>query len=137
MMMNSLSHKMSALIHRTEKDEARDDHKLDKTISDTVFNCNACVPASPEPYFNDRWLYDDCEDKESENLEELAVVEEEPGGSVIELVKQCKEDGGEEFKLEDEVDILADLFIKRFRSQMRMQKQLSLRRSESDLEELE
>ncbi|KAI6700911.1 hypothetical protein NL676_015235 [Syzygium grande] len=52
---------------------------------------------------------------------------EDPGGSVIDLVKNSKQEG-EEFVLEDEIDRVADLFIRRFHRQIRMQKQLSLKR---------
>ncbi|EEF49299.1 uncharacterized protein LOC8273061 [Ricinus communis] len=58
---------------------------------------------------------------------------EDPGGSVIELVKNSKKEG-EEFSLEDEIDHVADLFIKRFHRQMRMQKQLSIKRYQEMLE---
>ncbi|KAJ4908417.1 Uncharacterized protein Rs2_12075 [Raphanus sativus] len=47
-------------------------------------------------------------------------------GSVIDMVKHSKEDKGEEFKLEDEIDKVADLFISRFHQQMWLQKQISL-----------
>ncbi|WZZ91356.1 hypothetical protein YC2023_119935 [Brassica napus] len=47
-------------------------------------------------------------------------------GSVIDMVKHSKEDKGEEFRLEDEIDNVADLFITRFHRQMWLQKQLSL-----------
>lgn len=54
-------------------------------------------------------------------------------GSVIELVKKSKEarkggEIGEEFKLEDEIDEVADLFIKRFHRHMWIQKQNSFKR---------
>ncbi|XP_030450637.1 uncharacterized protein LOC115672822 [Syzygium oleosum] len=52
---------------------------------------------------------------------------EDPGGSVIDLVKNSKQEG-EDFVLEDEIDRVADLFIRRFHRQIRMQKQLSLKR---------
>lgn len=65
---------------------------------------------------------------ESEDLEF-----EDPGGSVIDLVKNSKKEG-EEFRLEDEIDHVADLFIKRFHRQIRMQKQLSVKRHQEMLE---
>lgn len=58
---------------------------------------------------------------------------EDPGGSVIDLLKTSKEGAGEEFSLEDEIDHVADLFIKRFHRQMRMQKQLSLNRYQPEM----
>lgn len=59
---------------------------------------------------------------------------EDPGRSVIDIVKNSKEDNGEEFRLEDEIDRVADLFIRRFHHQMRMQKQHSLKRHQEMLE---
>ncbi|CAL0321597.1 unnamed protein product [Lupinus luteus] len=50
------------------------------------------------------------------------------GGSVIELVKSSKEDAGKEFKMEEEIDHMADLFIKKFHRQIMLQKQDSLKR---------
>nr|QEY02174.1 putative magnesium transporter NIPA8 [Oliveria decumbens] len=53
-------------------------------------------------------------------------------GSVIELVKKTKEaQDGEEFKLEDQIDEVADLFIQRFHRQMWIQKQNSFKRRSS------
>ncbi|RDX58006.1 hypothetical protein CR513_62713, partial [Mucuna pruriens] len=50
------------------------------------------------------------------------------GGSVIDLVKSSKEEAGQEFKMEDEIDHMADLFIRRFRRQILLQKQDSFKR---------
>lgn len=53
-------------------------------------------------------------------------------GSVIELVKKTKEaQDGEEFKLEDQIDEVADLFIQRFHRHMWIQKQNSFKRRSS------
>ena len=51
------------------------------------------------------------------------------GGSVIDMVKSSKEEAGQEFKIEDEIDHMADLFIKKFRRQILLQKQDSLNRN--------
>ncbi|GMJ09722.1 hypothetical protein like AT5G13880 [Hibiscus trionum] len=59
-------------------------------------------------------------------LEEMEMEMIEPGASVIDIVKNSREEKGQEFRLEDEIDRVADLFIKRFHRQIRMQKQLSL-----------
>ncbi|WJX83210.1 hypothetical protein P8452_65887 [Trifolium repens] len=50
------------------------------------------------------------------------------GGSVIDKVKNCKEEEGKEFKLEDDIDEVADLFIRRFKRNIILQKQDSLKR---------
>lgn len=54
-------------------------------------------------------------------------------GSVIDWVRKSKEDGSE-FVLEDEIDHVADVFIKRFHRQMRMQKLESFKRYQEMLE---
>ncbi|XP_074573868.1 uncharacterized protein LOC141830320 [Curcuma longa] len=41
--------------------------------------------------------------------------------SAIDLVRSSREDGGAEFVLEDEIDHVADVFIRRVRSQMMLQ----------------
>ncbi|XP_043724122.1 uncharacterized protein LOC122671091 [Telopea speciosissima] len=87
--------------------------------------------------------YDDDDDKypdlthslfesEAEGEDELDLGE--PGGSVIDLVRNCRGDQGENFKLEDEIDQVADLFIRRFHRQMKMQKQESFKRYREMLE---
>ncbi|KAL0450857.1 UNVERIFIED_CONTAM: hypothetical protein Slati_1642100 [Sesamum latifolium] len=45
--------------------------------------------------------------------------------SVIEIVKNAKEGQGKEFKLEDDIDQVADLFIQRFHHHIRLQKSQS------------
>ncbi|KAK7364778.1 hypothetical protein VNO80_13520 [Phaseolus coccineus] len=50
-------------------------------------------------------------------------------GSVIDMVKSSKEEAGQEFKMEDEIDHMADLFIRKFRRQILLQKQDSLNRN--------
>ena len=58
----------------------------------------------------------------------------EIGGSVIDLVKSSKEEAGQEFKMEDEIDHMADLFIRKFRRQIMQQKQDSLKRNEMQIQ---
>ncbi|KAK8475829.1 hypothetical protein V6N11_070818 [Hibiscus sabdariffa] len=52
---------------------------------------------------------------------------ETEGGSIVEMVRKSREEG-EDFRLEDEIDHVADLFITRFYKQMRLQKLLSFKR---------
>ncbi|QCD94177.1 nonsense-mediated mRNA decay protein 2-like [Vigna unguiculata] len=51
------------------------------------------------------------------------------GGSVIDMVKSSKEEAGQEFKMEDEIDHMAEIFIRKFRRQILLQKQDSLNRN--------
>ncbi|KAJ1377150.1 hypothetical protein SESBI_49184 [Sesbania bispinosa] len=78
---------------------------------------------------------DDDEDKYPDLTHTLFDSEDlDLGGSVIDLVKHSKEEAGQEFKLEDEIDQVADLFIKKFRRQIVLQKQESLKRKREMLE---
>ncbi|XP_014491182.1 uncharacterized protein LOC106753832 [Vigna radiata var. radiata] len=73
--------------------------------------------------------YDDEDDKYPDLTHSLFDSEDlDLGGSVIDLVKNSKEEAGKEFKLEDEIDFAADLFIMKFRRQMVLQKQESFKR---------
>lgn len=68
---------------------------------------------------------------EAEALQTEAEAEGENNGgcgSVIEMVKNSKEEAGEEFSLENDIDHVAELFITNFHRQMRMQKQNSINR---------
>lgn len=50
-------------------------------------------------------------------------------GSVIDLVKNSREDNSD-FNLEDEINLIADVYIRRFHKMMRMQKQESFKLEE-------
>ncbi|KAK8334683.1 hypothetical protein V6Z12_A09G003000 [Gossypium hirsutum] len=65
--------------------------------------------------------------------EEMELEAETQGGSIIEMVRNSKEEG-EDFRLEDEIDHVADLFITRFYKQMRLQKLLSFKRYQEMME---
>lgn len=62
----------------------------------------------------------------------------DPNGSVIDLVRNNKEAGGgvnhEDFKLEDEINQVADLFILKFHKRMRLQKLESFKRYQEMLQ---
>uniref|UniRef100_A0ACD5YNZ4 Uncharacterized protein n=1 Tax=Avena sativa TaxID=4498 RepID=A0ACD5YNZ4_AVESA len=51
-----------------------------------------------------------------------------PSGSVVDLARCAAERGGMEFRLEDEIDHVADVFIRRFHDQMKLQKLESFKR---------
>lgn len=51
-------------------------------------------------------------------------------GSVIDIVKNSKQEAGQEFSLEEDIDHVADLFIRRFHRQIRIQKQHSFKRQQ-------
>ncbi|XP_051116266.1 uncharacterized protein LOC127241325 [Andrographis paniculata] len=70
-------------------------------------------------------------DEEEEVLEDLL---EESKSSAIDEVKNSKEDHGESFNLEDEINEVADLFINKFHNRMRLQKLLSFKRYQKMME---
>uniref|UniRef100_A0A7C8YY81 Uncharacterized protein n=2 Tax=Opuntia streptacantha TaxID=393608 RepID=A0A7C8YY81_OPUST len=58
---------------------------------------------------------------------------DDQGGSVIDIVKNSKEQEGGDFNLEDEIDNVADLFIRRFKKHMRLEKLESFKRYQATL----
>ncbi|XP_076949165.1 uncharacterized protein LOC143621715 [Bidens hawaiensis] len=80
-------------------------------------------------------LGDDDDDKYPDLRHSLFDEEEDdPNASVIDLVKNSKEDEGEDFSLEDEIDHVADLFIMKFHKRIRLQKLESFKRYQDMLE---
>jgi hypothetical protein len=59
---------------------------------------------------------------------QLQLANAPPPGSVIDLARSAAERGGVEFRLEDEIDHVADVFIRRFHDQMKLQKLDSFKR---------
>ncbi|GJM85068.1 hypothetical protein PR202_ga01486 [Eleusine coracana subsp. coracana] len=70
-----------------------------------------------------------AEDNDNDNGEksQLAVEAAALPGSAVELARSAAE-GGAEFRLEDEIDRVADVFIRRFHDQMKLQKLESFKR---------
>ncbi|CAH8327835.1 unnamed protein product [Eruca vesicaria subsp. sativa] len=122
MMVSSWSHKLKS------KPTSRnlEDGSKDKTNMVVVYSHNAMSspPAASPQYV--RYIDEEDEEEEDEKYPDLRHSLFEAEGSVIDMVKHSKEDKGEEFRLEDEIDNVADLFITRFHRQMWLQKQLSL-----------
>ena len=85
-------------------------------------------PPSPDPALNGTW--DNYDDDKYPDLTHSLFDEddEDDGGSIIDMVKNSKENEGKDFKLEDDIDHVADLFIKRFRRQILLQKLDSFKR---------
>lgn len=122
MVVSSWSHKLKAKPTSRNLDDGKD--KNNRVV---VYSHNALssTPAASPQYVQ----YMDEEEEEEEEEEKYPDLRHslfEAEGSVIDMVKHSKEDKGEEFRLEDEIDNVADLFITRFHRQMWLQKQLSL-----------
>ncbi|XP_062152775.1 uncharacterized protein LOC133861086 [Alnus glutinosa] len=135
---SSISHKLHTLLGHNDKHS--DVHENDQSKAIVLYegNINAMTHESLPDQIRtelleekDHGCLDEADDKYPDLTHSPFFSEdlelEDPGGSVIDLVKTSKEGVGEEFSLEDEIDHVADLFIKRFHRRMRMQKQLSLK----------
>ncbi|KAK8537262.1 hypothetical protein V6N13_042199 [Hibiscus sabdariffa] len=143
LLVSSFSDKLNALMGHRDSicKEVGDDVSGDQQSQPVVLHNSGnavWVPSAPETKYEEEEEEGDGigeEEKYPDLTHSLFDKEEmelaaDPGASVIEMVKNSREDRGEEFRLEDEIDRVADLFIKRFHCQMRMQKQLSLKRGQ-------
>ncbi|XP_020219340.1 uncharacterized protein LOC109802396 [Cajanus cajan] len=146
LLMSSFSEKFHSLWgHNSQPKELEEGNDQSKAIVVYTNNNAHSYEALPNPsetqvveeqdqegyegYYNYGDDGDDDDDKYPDLTHSLFDSEDlDLGGSVIDLVKNSKEDAGEEFKLEDEIDLAADLFILKFRRQMVLQKQESLKR---------
>ncbi|KAJ4960086.1 hypothetical protein NE237_019996 [Protea cynaroides] len=149
--LSSITHKIHALVasqhhhhhhhHDNIMEAATDEH-------DDVQNSKAIVLYDQAMANDSANSYPSCtelvkvkmdDDDDDDNYPDLthslfdSLDEADPGGSVIDLVRNCKEDR-ENFNLEDEIDQVADLFIRRFHKQMKMQKLDSFKRYQEMLE---
>ncbi|XP_062104738.1 uncharacterized protein LOC133816073 [Humulus lupulus] len=150
-LMESLSHKIHNLLGNSHK-EGDDGMEEDLNKAIVLYNANAKANGNDEfryasaadsghqlvQYYNysnnddddDKYpdlrhsLFDELEEEDDQDLQ---------GGSVIDMVRNSKEEG-ESFKLEDEIDHVADLFITRFHKQIRMQKLHSFKRYQEMLQ---
>lgn len=140
-LLSTISHKIHALMGQEEDNRQRNEDGGEQ--SKAIVLCNAMTTDSgPNPthiteFVEESEYEEEEEDKYPDWTHSLFENEDEFGdssGSVIDLVRNSKEEGGEEFKLEDEIDHVADLFIKRFHRQMMMQKQQSFKNYQEMLE---
>ena len=146
-LMDSLSHKIHNLLSNHQHKENDDDHGGEEDLSKAIvlynakandndnFQCSSACSSHLVEYHNN---YDDREDKYPDLRHSLFDEFDEDdqdlqGGSVIEMVRNSKVEG-EDFKLEDEIDHAADLFITRFHKQMRLQKLQSFKRYQEMLQ---
>ncbi|KAM3760999.1 hypothetical protein ACB098_01G234500 [Castanea mollissima] len=140
-----ISHKLNALLshHHHHHDKNSNDFEDDLVDQDNaIVQYKDNLDAMAHKYLPDPTHTEEADVQKNDKCLNLThslfdskdLDFEDPGGSVIDLVKNSKEEAGEEFMLENEIDRVADLFIKRFHKQMMMQKQLSLKRHQERLE---
>ncbi|KAK6944613.1 Protein of unknown function DUF761, plant [Dillenia turbinata] len=128
--LSSISNKIHTILGQAqaEADTLEYDQQTEK--DEDMDNLN--VISEPGPSFVTK--FEDDSDKYPDLTHSLFDEEDDDDdfddngeSSVIELVKNSKE-GQEEFTLEDEIDEVASLFIRRFHKQMRLQKLESFKR---------
>lgn len=143
-LMSSLSEKLQSVLgqnpHPNEEcflEDGTDQSKAIVLHNDAVHAYEALANPSDTQLVEDRdqdgyesyYWYEEDEGKYPDLTHTLFESEDlDFGGSVIDMVKNSKEEAGEEFKMEDEVDHMADLFIRKFWRQIILQKQESLKR---------
>lgn len=136
-LMASISHKLHALVgqQKTEEDDQSKAIVVYNAMANESLSSPVCTElVRMEDYYGYEEEGDDKYPDLTHSLFDLREEEEdEVGGSVIEMVKNSKEQG-QNFVLEDEIDQVADLFIKRFHKQIRIQKQQSFKRYQEMLE---
>ncbi|KAH7663975.1 hypothetical protein IHE45_14G091300 [Dioscorea alata] len=129
-LMTAISHKIHALMGEKEKEKEEKEEKDDEECGsdgehsciDKLLNCLSCLERD-ENTGETECLVEPEEDEEVDNGE----------GSAADFVRSFRKNDSE-FNLEDEIDHVADVFIKRFHNQMRMQKQESFKRYQEMLE---
>ncbi|OAY76676.1 uncharacterized protein LOC109727884 [Ananas comosus] len=133
-MMSTISHKIHALM---SQDKVRLSGPTNENNNKAIVLRNSSIDERKADYeelkFVDYIEEDDDDDYDSPDLthslfdlddedeEDYGLVEST--GSVIELVRNSRQ----EFNLEDEIDHVADMFIRKIHKQMRLQKQDSLK----------
>ncbi|KAM7269454.1 hypothetical protein ACFE04_024951 [Oxalis oulophora] len=145
--LGSISNKIHNLLQLGHHDHEKDEGELeeDERKAIVLYNAMAANESTSSSHANVRiqnmvyYDYDDDDDDNDDDKypdlrhclfdeDELNEFDGDKGGSVIDMVKHSKEEEGEDFKLEDEIDHVADLFIQKFHKQIRMQKLLSFKK---------
>ncbi|XP_041014373.1 nonsense-mediated mRNA decay protein 2-like [Juglans microcarpa x Juglans regia] len=152
LMLDSLSHKIHRLLGQHDgesQDEAGENSKAIVLYNSALANEYSHSSSSHTQYLMHKVEadyeeegrdHDDGDDKYPDlrhslfDDEDLDFEEDGQGGSIIDLVRNSKEEEGENFVLEDEIDNVADLFIRRFYKQIRLQKLQSFKRFQAMME---
>lgn len=146
-LMKAIHHKIHALISSQAKGEGDSHFAEERNKAIMVYASNDDAESTSPSHFTEPAGYSDDDDDddnypdlrhslfelEDEDDDGELELGDDANGSVIELVRNAKEDGTV-FSLEDEIDHVADVFIKRFRKQIRMQKLESFKRYQEMLQ---
>ncbi|KAG6651440.1 uncharacterized protein LOC122312941 [Carya illinoinensis] len=153
LMLDSLSHKIHILLGQHDgesQDEAGENSKAIVLYNIALANESSHSSSSHAQYlmhnveadYEEEGDHDDGDDKYPDlrhslfDDEDLDIEEDDQGGSIIDQVRNSKEEEGENFVLEDEIDNVADLFIRRFYKQIRLQKLQSFKRFQAMMERI-
>ncbi|KAJ8547137.1 hypothetical protein K7X08_010723 [Anisodus acutangulus] len=142
----AISHKIHSLLgHKEEEDQ---DHEDENNKAIVLYN-NAPEAGEDLLHYQHNEANEeilllrngesyDYDDKYPDLTHSLFDEEDEylgdPNSSAIDMVRNFKEEEGENFVLEDEIDNVADLFIKKFHKRMRLQKLESFKRYQEMLQ---
>ncbi|KAF6163035.1 hypothetical protein GIB67_011256 [Kingdonia uniflora] len=118
LLIGSISNKIHALLGQEHKEDVGDQSNAIVIYNAMVNDSNANLVALMR-----HSLFDSDGDDYDDQT-----------GSVIDIVRNSKEEEGEDFILEEEIDHVADLFIRRFHRQMKLQKQESFKRYQDMLD---
>ncbi|KAK6781149.1 hypothetical protein RDI58_023333 [Solanum bulbocastanum] len=138
----AISHKIHSLLGHKDQDQ---DHEDENNKAIVLYNH---APEVSEDFLHyqhneeilllsngENYNYDD---KYPDLTHSLFGEEDEylgdPNASAIDMVRNIKEEEGENFVLEDDIDNVADLFIKKFHKRMRLQKLESFKRYQEMLQ---
>ncbi|XP_068661254.1 uncharacterized protein [Aristolochia californica] len=129
-LLPAIAHKIHALLGHDKGDnnEKNEDQSKALVVYDVKSN-----EAPSSNYCTGLALLDEDDDDDDDKYPDLThslfdELEFDNGtDSVIDLVKSCREDASD-FSLEDEIDHVADVFIRRFHKRMLMQKLESFKR---------
>ncbi|KAI3802569.1 hypothetical protein L1987_30707 [Smallanthus sonchifolius] len=116
---SSISHKIHALLLG-----ATEDNNNHQVLESTNVDYNLQLVLHKENSLEDEYHHSLFDQEDDNDLGD-------PDGSVVDLVM---EHDGEDFRLEDEIDRVADLFIMKFHKRMRLQKLESFKRYQDMLE---
>ncbi|XAR48264.1 hypothetical protein NMG60_11031021 [Bertholletia excelsa] len=153
--LGAISHKFQAILGHQEK-RSQEDEEREGDQSKAIVLYNASAPSSSsstqaqpqmledqdsavQEEYQYYGYYNEDDDKYPDLRHSLFEEEDDeldlgdPNASVIDLVRNSKEEG-EEFRLEDEIDQVADLFIMKFHKRIRLQKLESFKRYQEMLQ---
>ncbi|KAF6168721.1 hypothetical protein GIB67_013103 [Kingdonia uniflora] len=134
LLIGSISNKIHALLGQEHKEDVGDQSNAIVIYNAMVNDSNANPSCTHEVLEEDDEGDDNYPDLRHSLFDSDGDDYDDQTGSVIDIVRNSKEEEGEDFILEEEIDHVADLFIRRFHRQMKLQKQESFKRYQDMLD---